>query len=347
MIQNNQRSTEVSSSESSNQDENTTIFKESSTNLGLRDSINQVPCLDACFSMNFSFPRVHLLPQNENLTVRTHIFEGIFHFTATFILSFLFGRSSVETFEKRAKKAKFLDFSETSNLETWLDIDNYFIKVNKLINLKKQLKTFEQCELFLHRVSRYIITPLLQIIKKNEFGHSYLGLCAITLNYKGNSEYSQAGFPDPALISKKKLRNISGTRAYIRHVRSSTDKKISVKSIFEEVIKNHDTCPPLENVFRRDLNQLTFFRSTTNSPDNENLKKLSIPTALIHIHNLISSFDVEKESKIAMSKLCLDLFKSYTFACYKLKVFECAIARGGDIDANIEAIELASNISFN
>ena len=302
--------------------------------------------------MRLILPRLFFSENNGKIQRRAAIFRGTFHYCCIFILDNLFGRIGKETFDKKFESSTYHSLCQTSGIESWKEIDYYFSHITKKINLDRVLNNFEKCDLYLKRLRNDIVNPLAAVLKNNGPESKLLGLVAISLEYDGKSSVSATGLPGLPILSKNRLKSYAGKRHFLRYVRQNITQltQYKVPALVKPLIQVYDLCDDYDKTFCRQdntfLNLSTHFLRTKHTPSDKNLKKLSIPTAFIHIYDISRTFELSAEQLEIIQKDCVELFQFYTYAAYKLRAFECAGQREGDFDKNLQAIELASEVSF-
>ena len=218
-----------SSSDSEASETTTQLFRESHSQIGLSNNINQSTCLDSAFEFPLILPRVFLPTASDELRVKAMEFIGTCHFLHQFVLKFLFNRSSVETFKKQKQKSSYSELCYTSSLTSWQELDSYYNKVGRMIKLDNALSSLDDIEIFLHRARNFILNPLLRDIKDKKFDSPMLGLCCLTLTYTRDSDLSSPGHLGMPLLSKNRIREMCKKRSTIKHIKVSSGRSVSVK----------------------------------------------------------------------------------------------------------------------
>ena len=232
-------------------------------------------------------------------------------------------------------------------------MDYYYSHITKRINLDRALDSYEKCCLYLKRLRNEIVLPLITEIKNNNPESKLMGLVAISLQFDGRSPGTSAvSLPGLPLLSKSKLEAYAGKRHFLRYLRENIgeNKQFSVAALSKQLIRTNELCLDYDRVFSDPkssfLHSSHFFNRSKNTPSDENLKKLSIPSALIFIYNIVETFDIDDEKVKAVHDDCVELFQAFTYAAYKLRAFECAGQRNDDFELNLQAVEIKSKVSF-
>ena len=153
-------------------------------------------------------------------------------------------------------------------------------------------------------------------------------------------------FSGMRLLSKNKLLELCTERQRLKYIKKSSSRQVGVRDVclkmlsFQNSIKEHSQEFPLGQ------NKKTFFVHSETTPDIQNLKKLSIPTALVYMYNNADRSRTNKSTIKKIKSECIEIFENLTYCAYKFKLFETALARPGDFDTSLEALEFSSNISF-
>ena len=199
----------------------------------------------------------------------------------------------------------------------------------------------------MYRARNYIINHLLADIKAKRFDSSAFGLCCLTLTYVQDSSLSLAGSSAMPLLSKNRIREMCKKRQTIKHIIKSTNRQIGVREVCRSMVNLQESIKPLKQCFSLGPSRKGFFISTPFTPSEDNLKKISLPTAFVYIFNNVQKF--EEANSATVEKIrndCIDLFENLAYCAYRFKLFETALARSGEFDEQLDALEFSSNISW-
>ena len=113
-----------SDSSSGHEDEIPTQYlRESHSQIGLSNNINQSSCLDSAFEFTYVLPRVFLPTGSDSLSVKAMYFVGTCHFLIPMVLKFLFNRMTTDSFMKQKRKLNYSDLCYTSSLTSWQELN--------------------------------------------------------------------------------------------------------------------------------------------------------------------------------------------------------------------------------
>ena len=328
--------------------EKPTVFvRESRSCIGLTNDINQTSCVDSAFEFKLLLPRVYLPTSQHDLKVKCLSFIGTCHFMVPMILKFLFDKMPSENFRSWKKKSSYLDFCYTSTLESWSELDDYYAKINRIIKLDNALNSIDSIETYLYRAKNYIINPILTEIKNHKYDSKMLGLICLTLSFEGDVNLTGAGFTGFRLLTRKKLRELAMKKQTIKYIRKSSNREISVSQVSKALLSFQDSIKTLPERFPSGPTKKSFFQHSLNTPIAENLKKLNLLTAVVYIYNNVDKFSEDNLATVAQIKTnCLELFEQMCYCAYKFKLFETSLARGGNFEVDVDAVEFASNVSW-
>ena len=67
----------------------------------------------------------------------------------------------------------------------------------------------------------------------------------------------------------------------------------------------------------------------------------------MYIYNNVDKFAEDNLATVAQIKTnYLELFEQMCYCAYKFKLFETSLARRGDFEVDVDAVEFASNVSW-